>query len=138
MGTYANLLHGRQKPELKTAPSASVEIPHQQLGHASNIANKHDSNQASLPMTSEKGVPTSLLSEITAVLDQKATTPCTFRFPNELIDRLDEVHFQLRKHSKSKQRLAKNDVIIAALIYVLLDFEKEGEQSLLSQLFPQV
>ena len=62
-------------------------------------------------------------------LEMKASDTTSFRYPSELLERLNEVQYQLK--SRHKAKVTKNDILIAALAYVVWDFEQNGQDSIL-------
>jgi len=62
-------------------------------------------------------------------LDMKAAETTSFRYPPELLEKLNEVQYQLK--SRHKAKATKNAILIAALAYIVWDFEKQGSDSIL-------
>ena len=67
-----------------------------------------------------------------SVLNQRATWSYSFRYPPELLEKLEEVLDQIKERYKTK--LPKNQAGVAALAFLLRDFEINGEDSLLYKL----
>ena len=53
----------------------------------------------------------------------------SFRYPQDLMDAMAEAQYQILKRYKVK--LTKNAILVAALAFVLWDYEQKGEESLL-------
>ena len=67
------------------------------------------------------------LSSIAQALRMKATVHTTFRYPQDLLDSLEEVQYQLRRRYKKK--ITKNAILVAALAHFLWNFEASGKES---------
>ena len=66
-----------------------------------------------------------------ALLNEKATKAATFRYPLELLEKLEDALHTARKGYRHK--LTKNEVAVTALLFLLLDFETYGRESVLYQ-----
>ncbi len=73
----------------------------------------------------------SLFALMKTIGQMKATNAATFRFPPELLERLEEVEYNLRKEHKI--RATKNALVVAALAYLLAEHEQQGRASILYQ-----
>jgi len=71
------------------------------------------------------------LAFLQSCIDMKAVSTASFRYPQELLDQLEEVLYDLKKQHKKK--VTKNALLITALAYLLWDFEQHGETSVLYQ-----
>ncbi len=69
---------------------------------------------------------------IHSFLEQKATDTVTFRFPRDLLEKLEEVHYLVRKRSGSK--ITRNSIIVASLAASLWDLEKDHDDSMVHKL----
>jgi hypothetical protein len=77
----------------------------------------------------ESKIARNLTQTVQSALEMKSTTNTSFRYPQELLDRLEEVTFTIRK--RYKKRVTKNAILIAALASCLFEFDEEGENSVL-------
>ena len=75
---------------------------------------------------------TSLQASMQAVLAQKATNAATFRYPAELLEDLEDAVHTIRK--RHRRKLTKNEIAVAALLFLLRDFENCDRESVLYQL----
>ncbi len=64
-----------------------------------------------------------------SVLAQRATWAFSFRYPPELLEKLETMLDQIKE--KYKTKLAKNTVAVTAMAFLLKDFETNGEESIL-------
>ncbi len=71
------------------------------------------------------------LGELWPVLAEPATITNAFRFANGELERLGDVVYQISKQHAVK--IPKQDVVRLALGAVLLDYERDGEESLLGR-----
>lgn len=61
------------------------------------------------------------------ILKQRAADSYTFRYPTELLKKLDALHYTLYVELGAK--LPKNTIAVLGLAYVLLDLEEKKEDS---------
>jgi hypothetical protein len=102
---------------------APLDTPQNESKHAnlqaSNIANKQ----------------ASLLAKMKDLGRLKATNAATFRFPPELLEKLEEIEYRLRKDHKIKA--TKNIILVGALAMLLCEFEEKATHSSLYQFLSQ-
>ena len=67
-----------------------------------------------------------------AYLNEKVDDIATFRYPVDLLEKLEDVIHQVRKEHQRK--VTKQAVAVAALAFLLTDFETFGEESMLYRL----
>jgi hypothetical protein len=67
-----------------------------------------------------------------ATINEKATNSFAFRYPPEVLEKLEDVLHEIKKQHRRK--LTKNVVAVAAMAFLLSDFEANGEESVLYQL----
>jgi hypothetical protein len=124
-GSFAKLMAAQQKkghsgqPNPEKAPTRQTEKPDQtktERMHASMHTNKHASMQPYMR----------------AVLDEKATYSFAFRYPPDLLEKLEDVLHHVRKRHKVK--LTKNSVAVTAMAFLLWDFETNAKKSILYRL----
>ncbi len=89
--------------------------------HANMQTNKHATAQVSNQANVQK--------RMRAFLHIKASDGFSFRYPPELLELLDDTLYHIRKTHKVK--VTKNSVAVAALTYLLSEFEADGENSIL-------
>lgn len=129
-------------PETDPAPSAPMPVPAQSPatelpaahataavsdGDASMHARKHASKQAS--------IQASMHARMQPYLSEKATDTYAFRYPPALLEHLADALHVIRKQHRRK--LTKNAIAVAALAFLLTDFDLYGEESVLYQLLIQ-
>ena len=71
-------------------------------------------------------------ANVQAYLSEKVDDIATFRYPVDLLEKLEDVIHQVRKQHHRK--VTKQAVAVAALAFLLTDFEEYGEESVLYQL----
>lgn len=91
--------------EAKTEESASLQ------------ANK----QAILQTNKQASKQASLLAKLQELRHLKASNAATFRFPLEILEKLEEIEFHIRKTYKIK--VTKNTIVVAALALLLFEFD---------------
>ncbi len=143
MGTYSKLVQTKppssEKEETQvvseslteksaTPPPSIPTTEKQESLLASMQANKHASKRAS--KRANKHV--NLHDQTLALLAEKATYGFTFRYPPELFDLLEDILHTIRKRHKVK--LTKNAIAVAAIVFLLSDYDAFGEESVLYQL----
>ncbi|MCB9423174.1 MAG: hypothetical protein H6667_25475 [Ardenticatenaceae bacterium] len=99
-------------------------------------ANKHASKRASTHADKREnkriGKPVDLHDQMLALLAEKATNGYTFRYPPQLLEMLEDLLPAVRKRHQVK--LTKNAIAVAAIVFLLSDYETFGEESVLYQL----
>ena len=123
-GSFAKLMATQPKKEVAVqSPASNNEItkkpskPHEEKKvHASVHARKHVSMQAYMR----------------AIIEDKATNSFTFRYPPEVLNKLEEIIHQV--WGKHKVKLTKNSMAVTGLAYLLWDFEENGKVSILYKL----
>lgn len=117
----------RTEPERSTAVLSSdsnqaplnSSSPQNESKQASNIASKQ----------------ASLLAKMRDLGRLKATNAATFRFPPDLLEKLEEIEYRLRKDHKIKA--TKNIIVVGALAMLLCEFEENATESSLYQFLSQ-
>jgi hypothetical protein len=107
------------KTKVAQAPTAPKEQPATDEDE-NMLASKHASMHAYMQ------------ASMHAVLSERATYTFAFRYPPELLEKLADVQHEIRKRHKKK--LSKNAIAVAALVFLLTDFEIYGEESVLYQM----
>lgn len=77
----------------------------------------------------------SMQAILQAYLNEKVDGIATFRYPVELLEKLEDVSHQVRKEHHRK--VTKQAVAVAALAFLLTDFETFGEESMLYKMLIQ-
>jgi hypothetical protein len=117
-----------QKPAEPALPmqekSAQEKPAKEETLHASMHARKHANMHAT--------IQTSMHANMQPYLSAKATNSFAFRYPPDLLEKLADMLHQIRKQHHRK--LTKNAIAVAALTFLLTDFEIYGEESMLYQL----
>jgi hypothetical protein len=75
---------------------------------------------------------TSMHAYMQSILSEKATYSFAFRYPPEILDKLEDIIHFARTNNRTK--LTKNSLAVAALSYLLWEFETKGENSTLYQI----
>ena len=101
-------------------------IPKSKL--ASMQANKQESKLANKQTSKHE----SMQAIMHAYLNEKVDDIATFRYPVELLEKLEDIIHQVRKDHHRK--VTKQAVAVAALAFLLTDFETFGEESMLYRL----
>lgn len=84
---------------------------------------------ASLQASNIASKQASLLAKISEIGHLKATNAATFRFPAELLDKLEEVEYRFRQEHKLKT--TKNAIVVGSLAFLLVEYEEKKTQSIL-------
>jgi hypothetical protein len=114
-----------QTPETRKSLETTAE-------DESKLASLQANKQVSKQTSKQKSLQTSLQESMQSLLSEKATKPATFRYPLDLLEKLEDVLHVARKEYRRK--LTKNEIAVAALLFLLLDFEAYGQESVLYQL----
>ena len=78
-----------------------------------------------------------LLAYIAKFLEMKSTDTTSFRYPEDLIDQLDEVQYKTKTLIKKRlgkaaaKKVTKNAILVTALGFILWDLIENGEKSIL-------
>ena len=64
-----------------------------------------------------------------AIIEDKATNSFAFRYPPDVLNKLEETIHQV--WGKHKIKLTKNSIAVMAMAYLLWDFEENGKESIL-------
>lgn len=113
-----------REPEQSTAVFPTPETQNTSLESRADT-------KASLQASNIASKQTSLLAKMKDTGRLKATNAATFRFPPDLLEKLEEVEYQLRKHHKIKA--TKNIILVGALAMLLYEFEENHTESTLYQ-----
>jgi len=88
---------------------------------ASLQANKQAILQTSKQVSNVASKQASLLAKLQELRHLKASNAATFRFPLEILEKLEEIEFHIRKTYKIK--VTKNTIVVAALALLLFEFD---------------
>ncbi len=91
----------------------------------SKIARKKSRKQGRLKESKKE----SFVSFIQPYLDLKASNTVSFRYPDDLLEKLEEAQYTIKKRYSLK--VTKNSILVAALAHVIWDFEQFGKESFL-------
>lgn len=69
---------------------------------------------------------------VSRFLTTKSIVHTTFRYPTELLEKLDQVQYEIK--TRHKKKITKNSILVAALAYMLWDLEELGQESILYKL----
>src|SRR5690606_16449962 len=72
-----------------------------------------------------------LLDFVASYLKLKNDTLIAFRYPQVVLDKLDELEFELKK--KAGKRVPRTTVLVTAIASLLWDYQKNGDNSTLAQ-----
>ncbi|MBI1258518.1 MAG: hypothetical protein GC204_13705 [Chloroflexi bacterium] len=156
MGTYTDLLKLSPKKPIPLSPMGDVgldhpapsdseptvaseviplpqtKVPHAQkpeYQNARKLENKKDRNLASQNARKPENQKTDLNEFLTSMLTVKTLAKTSYRYPQELLNKLADAEYELRR-SKDK-KIHMNTIVVFALAYLLWDYAERGEQSLL-------
>lgn len=120
MGTYSKLRklsrsESPASPRKKEAPQKKARLQDRQKDIKTEILQDR-----------QKDSP---LEFIRTYLEPKPVTHTTFRYPVELLERLDELQYRVKRAYKTK--VTKTSVLVTALAYIIWDFEQNGRDSVL-------
>ncbi len=124
----------KQLPPKKTAKTTKKKSKKARL-QESKIASMKESKKASKKEILHERKQASFLADIQPYLDLRASNTVSFRYPDVLLEWLEESLYQLKKEHGKK--LTKNAILVAALAFVLWDLEHNGQASFLYQQFIQ-
>ncbi len=119
----------QEQPSPKTATTSTKKKSKKARLQESKITSMKESKKARLPARKQE----SLLADIQPYLDLRASNTVSFRYPDVLLDWLEESLYRFKKEQGTK--LTKTAVLVAALAYVLWDLEQNGKESFLYQAF---
>ena len=74
----------------------------------------------------------SMQAYMRAIIEDKATNSFTFRYPPEVLNKLEEIIHKV--WGKHRVKLTKNSMAVIGLAYLLWDFEENGKVSILYKL----
>ncbi|MBI1280112.1 MAG: hypothetical protein GC179_18430 [Anaerolineaceae bacterium] len=115
-------LHSKERPAPKqNRADEHAIVPSRQ--HDGMTASHHDST----PSRHHDGMTAEQISYIFSCLAEKATQKTTVRLPAGLLERLEEVVYEVKK--KHHMRLSMNSIFVATLAYFCQEYEKSGEHS---------
>lgn len=102
-------------PPVQSTPIFQAEAEPEE--NASKQANK----QAMLQASNVASKQASLLAKLQELRHLKASNAATFRFPLEILEKLEEIEFHIRKTYKIK--VTKNTIVVTALALLLFEFD---------------
>jgi hypothetical protein len=111
----------------KSIPISSAPPPASQAEEQQEKA--QDFKKASFQERNQEFKKERFLDFLKPFLGMRSAGMVSFRYPQDLMDAMAEAQYQIRKRYKVK--LTKNAILVAALAYMLWDFEQNGEESLL-------
>jgi len=114
-----------QTPETEKSPQTTAK-------NESKFASLQANKQVNLQTSKQTSLQTNMQASMQSLLNEKATKPATYRYPLDLLERLDDALHMVRKDYRRK--LTKNEIAVAALLFLLVDFETYGQESVLYQL----
>ena len=118
--------------EAEAKASERFKVRDETNDRESKLASKQASKQISKLASLQASKQTSLQGSMQAMLGEKAINAATFRYPAELLEDLEDTLHVIRK--KHRRKLTKNEIAVAALLFLLSDFETYGQESVLYQL----
>ena len=124
ISVYAEALK-RQKEEEGKQPSLRSPTREQKDGEEKE--GKVERNKSVLQERQKDRKTDFALPSISRTLEMKAAVHTTFRYPQDLLDKLDEAQYQVWRRYKKK--ITKNAILVAALAYFLGHFEAKGKES---------
>jgi hypothetical protein len=124
-------------PAPRTEPERSTAVFSSDRNQAPLNLNspQNESTQASLQANNIASKQASLLAKMRDLGRLKATNAATFRFPPDLLEKLEEIEYRLRKDHKIKA--TKNIIVVGALAMLLCEFEENATESSLYQFLSQ-
>jgi hypothetical protein len=128
---------------LSTAPTSPASLPDSQKArHLANQKTRLPENKIARNLESQKtrkqenkisGLPesqkTDLKEFLSSMMESKALTKTSYRYPQALLDKLADVEYALRR-AKGK-KIHMNTILVFALAYLLWEYDERGEDSLL-------
>ena len=147
MGTYSKLLHD-QATDKKANKEANLPADNKvnKLEHlpgdkpVSNLKSKHTDKLATKQANKDPGKvanqiydqqPT-LSATLAGWLQEKPTLACTFRYPPDLVEAIEDMLHEVKK--KYRVKLTKNTIGVTAIVCLLADYENAGDDSMLHRL----
>ena len=139
MGTYSKLSKlNRPRSEERATPPLAATSPHsdtqttaqdeQEKKQKEEAKSQKEPKEKHARMHASKHV--NMHTYMHAFLDQKATYSYAFRYPPELLEeKLEEALLRVKR--KHKVKLPKNAIAVAAMAFLLWDFEANGKNSVL-------
>ena len=118
----------KQKPAEPALPTQEKPLQEKPAKEETLRASMHARKHANMHAT----IQASMLANMQPYLSEKATNTFAFRYPPDLLEKMADVLYQIRKQHHRK--LTKNAIAVAALTFLLTDFEIYGEESVLYQL----
>lgn len=122
-------------PPSRTEPERSTAVFSSDSNQAPLNTPQNASKQASLQTNNIASKQASLLVKMKDLGRLKATNAATFRFPPDLLEKLEEIEYRLRKDHKIKA--TKNIIVVGALAMLLCEFEEKAAESSLYQFLSQ-
>jgi hypothetical protein len=110
---------------LREPEQSTAIFPH--VGEQISPTASDESKQASLQASNVASKQANLLAKMKEMGRLKATNAATFRFPPDLLEKLEEIEYQLRKEHKIKA--TKNIIVVGALAMLLYEFEDKATES---------
>lgn len=120
---------GRASKHARTQPASR-----QKTKPASTQTSKDTSTQ----IRTDASVHARVLDELRRVIvNKKHLSSFTFRFKSEELEALDQVSEEI-SHQATGQRISKNDIVRLSLNWLLQDYEKNKQTSVLARVLTQV
>ncbi len=153
MGTYSKLVQTPPTPDKEAEPAPaptppktsdtsilatakqevkSVQASMQANKHASKRASTHGEKRVNKRENKRTSNHIDLHAQMLTLLEEKATNGYTFRYPPQLLEMLEDLLPAVRKRHQVK--LTKNAIAVAAIVFLLSDYETFDAESVLYQL----
>ena len=120
------------KPEPTPQTEAGPKTAEEESTAKSKQESKQTSKQESKLANKQTSKHESMQAIMQAYLNEKVDDIATYRYPVDLLEKLEDVIHQVRKEHHRK--VTKQAVAVAALAFLLTDFETFGEESMLYRL----
>lgn len=114
-------------------PSSESKPAGQQVSQPASLpASKQDSRQAPSGRTGEAPLNVSTKRRLRELLEREHRTHNTYRYHEEELGAVRDIVYELEV--RWRRRVTKNDVMRAAVLWAIEDYNERGERSLLVQL----
>jgi hypothetical protein len=137
--SYTDLLKLKKSPIETPIPPTQETPPMPRQKESATVypaspAESFRENFAGLPESPTDGKPESLLARnlatcVQMALDTKAAKKESFRFPEELMEVLEDLPYEIKK--TYGKRITKTAIFVAAFTSYLWEFKHQGQDSLL-------
>ena len=138
MGTYADLMkRARQERQGDKPQTIEVEVKPSSPSPTVEPLPKTDEGEQNVRLLESESVRNltsqnvRLLDFVSIYLELKNETLMGFRYPQALLDKLDELEFDLKR--KYGKRVPRTTILVTAIAFLLWDHKKNGDASTLAQ-----